>query len=315
MCVQANQGRDQRLIPSRHLQPGKRVRGYPLHFADQRLAVGKATPQQSAQDWMQHDAAGQTRSRTRRSRPSRDVASQVIAAARRLSREVAPLRFGPPVAHVYNPLSYARGGHEAFVRLYAGGRKRVVFLGMNPGPFGMTQTGVPFGAVRPVREWLGIEAPVGRPKREHPKRPVLGFECPRNEVSGERLWGAAAACFGTPRRFFARHYVANYCPLLFLEESGRNLTPDKLSARERERLFAVCDTHLLRLVDLFEPAWVVGIGGFAAGRAEAVLGDSGVRVGRILHPSPANPRAQRDWAGSVKRELTELGVWRRKAGR
>ncbi len=264
---------------------------------------------------MRQDAIGQTRSRTRRSGRSRDVASQVAGAARRLSREVAPLRFGAPVSHVYDPLSYARRGHEAYVRRYAGGRKRVVFLGMNPGPFGMAQTGVPFGAVRPVREWLGIEAPVTRPKREHPKRPVLGFDCPRNEVSGERLWDAAAACFGTPQRFFARHYVANYCPLLFLEESGRNLTPDKLRARDRERLFAACDVHLRRLVEVLEPGWVVGIGGFAAGRAEQVLADRGVRVGRILHPSPANPRAQRDWAGAAKRELAELGVWRREAGR
>ena len=136
---------------------------------------------------MRHDAIGQTRSRARRSAPSRDVASQVAAAARRLSHEVAPLRFGTPVAHVYNPLSYARRGHEAYVRRYAGGRKRVVFLGMNPGPFGMAQTGVPFGAVRPVREWLGIEAPVTRPKREHPKRPVLGFDCPRGHQPVERL--------------------------------------------------------------------------------------------------------------------------------
>jgi single-strand selective monofunctional uracil DNA glycosylase len=264
---------------------------------------------------MQHDATGQTRSRARRSGPPRDVAGQVAAAARRLSREIAPLRFGAPVSHVYDPLAYARRGHEAYVQRYAGSRKRVIFLGMNPGPFGMAQTGVPFGAVRPVRDWLGIETPVTRPKREHPKRPVLGFDCPRNEVSGERLWSAVASCFGTPQRFFARHYVANYCPLLFLEAGGRNLTPDKLRAGDRERLFAVCDAHLRRLVALLEPEWVIGIGAFATGRAEEVLGDRELRVGRILHPSPANPRAQRDWAGTVKRELTELGVLRQKAGR
>ena len=258
---------------------------------------------------MRNDAIEQTRSRTRACGRARDVASQVAAAARRLSREIAPLRFGAPVAHVYNPLTYARRGHEAYVRRYAGGRKRVVFLGMNPGPFGMAQTGVPFGAVRPVREWLGIEAPVTRPKREHPKRPVLGFDCPRNEVSGERLWGAAAACFGTPKRFFARHYVANYCPLLFLEKSGRNLTPDKLRAAERERLFAVCDAHLRRLVEILQPVWVVGIGAFATGRAREALEGHDLRIGRVLHPSPANPRAQRDWAGTARRELVKLGVW------
>jgi single-strand selective monofunctional uracil DNA glycosylase len=172
----------------------------------------------------------------------------------------------------------------------------------------MAQTGVPFGAVGPVRRWLGIAGAVRRPRREHPKRPVLGFECPRNEVSGARLWGAVEARFGGPERFFARHFVANYCPLIFLEQSGRNRTPDKLPAREQEPLFAACDRHLRRVVDTLEPEWVVGIGGFAEARARAALAERELRIGRILHPSPANPRAQRDWAGSVARQLEEQGV-------
>jgi single-strand selective monofunctional uracil DNA glycosylase len=242
--------------------------------------------------------------------PARDgaIAEEVIAASRSLARSAGRLRFGPPVAHVYNPLSYARRAHEAYIGRYGAGRKRVVFLGMNPGPFGMAQTGVPFGAIEPVRGWLGITGPVSRPRRQHPKRPVLGFECPRNEVSGERLWGAIEAHFGAPERFFAHHFVANYCPLLFLEQGGRNRTPDKLPSREQQPLFAACDRHLRRLVGAFEPDWVIGIGGFAAARAAAALESSGVRLGRVLHPSPANPRAQRDWAGVVARELAEQGV-------
>jgi len=211
------------------------------------------------------------------------------------------------VAHVYNPLDYARTPHRAYIETYGASRKRVVFLGMNPGPFGMMQTGVPFGSVESVRDWLKIEAPVSRPAREHPKRPVLGFACPRNEVSGARLWGAIARTYGEPERFFGRHYIANYCPLAFLEESGRNRTPDKLPAEEREPLFEACDRHLRRLVRVLEPEWVVGIGAFAEARAREVLG-SGVRIGRILHPSPANPRAQRDWGGEARRQLEALGI-------
>jgi single-strand selective monofunctional uracil DNA glycosylase len=236
------------------------------------------------------------------------IAEQVIAASRSLARSVARLRFGAPVTHVYNPLSYARRAHENYVGRYGAGRKRVVFLGMNPGPFGMAQTGVPFGAVEPVRRWLGIEGSVSRPRREHPKRPVLGFECPRNEVSGERLWGAIEEHFGTPERFFEQHFIANYCPLLFLEQSGRNRTPDKLPSREREPLFTACDRHLRRLIDAFEPDWLVGVGGFAAERAAVALDGRGVQLGRILHPSPANPRAQHDWRRVAARELAEQGV-------
>ena len=235
------------------------------------------------------------------------IASKIRAAARRLCRDVADLRFAPPVTHVYNPLEYARRGHDAYINAYADSPKRVVFLGMNPGPFGMAQTGVPFGDVAQVRDWLGIEAAVARPAREHPKRPVLGFACPRGEVSGTRLWGAVAERFGAPERFFARHYVANYCPLAFLEASGRNRTPDKLRAEERERLYAACDRHLRRLVALLEPEWVVGIGAFAESRAREALGDA-MRIGRILHPSPANPRAQKNWGREAARELAQLGL-------
>ncbi len=240
------------------------------------------------------------------------AASQALkglrAASRELCRALAPLHFGAPVSHVYNPLDYAARPHDEYLRRYATGRKRVLFLGMNPGPFGMAQTGVPFGEVQRVRDWLGIEAQVGRPAREHPRRPVRGFACPRSEVSGARLWGAIAAHFGTPERFFARATVANYCPLLFIEQSGRNRTPDKLPAGEREPLFAACDRHLERLVALLEPSWVVGIGAFAQRRASAVFADGRVKVAGVLHPSPANPRANRDWIGEARRDLARAGV-------
>jgi single-strand selective monofunctional uracil DNA glycosylase len=227
-----------------------------------------------------------------------------------LRAAVSRLKFGPPIAHVYNPLAYAWPAHVAYLRRYADGRKRVVFLGLNPGPFGMVQTGVPFGEIMAVRDWLGIEAAVGRPAREHPRRPVLGFACPRLEVSGRRLWGLFAARFGTPEKFFAEHLVLNYCPLAFLEASGRNLTPDKLPVPARERLFAACDAHLRTTAEILRPAWLIGVGGFAAQRAGEVLMNVPVKLGKILHPSPASPAANRDWAGRAAAQLRELGVWR-----
>jgi single-strand selective monofunctional uracil DNA glycosylase len=238
------------------------------------------------------------------------VSSRVKTATRKLRREVAPLRFGAPVTHVYNPLEYAAACHEAYIDAYAADTKRVVFLGMNPGPYGMAQTGVPFGEVALVRDWLGIEGRVERPAHEHPKRPVLGFACERSEVSGRRLWGTIAEHFGSPKRFFAGHYVANYCPLVFMEESGRNRTPDKLAAAEREALYAACDEHLRRLVSILEPRWLIGIGAFATRRAELALAGDGPEIGTVLHPSPANPRANRDWAGEARRQLDELGICR-----
>jgi len=236
------------------------------------------------------------------------VATELLAAARRLRRDVAALRFGRPVTHVYAPLEYAWRPHAAYVKAFGDGRRRVLFLGMNPGPFGMAQTGVPFGDVESVRGWLGIHGPVARPRHLHPKRPVLGFACPRGEVSGTRLWGAVAKHYGEPARFFAEHFVANYCPVAFLEQSGRNRTPDQLPAHERAPLFEACDRHLRRVAAALELEWVIGVGAFAEARARDALPD--LRIGRITHPSPANPRAGRDWSGTVQRELYRLGVCR-----
>jgi single-strand selective monofunctional uracil DNA glycosylase len=224
-----------------------------------------------------------------------------------LVKELQPLRFRRPVAYVYNPLEYARKAYDAYVERY-GGRREILLVGMNPGPYGMAQTGVPFGDVGMVRGWLGIEAPVGAPARQHPKRPVLGFHCPRREVSGQRLWGWAKERFGEPRHFFARFFVANYCPLVFMEESGRNRTPDKLPVNEKERLFSLCDRALVESVRVISPSLVIGVGRFTTSRLEAALSDQQVRIGMISHPSPANPKANRGWAATVEEELSEMGV-------
>ena len=240
------------------------------------------------------------------SQPS--TADRLVEAARTLSAQLARQSFAPPVIHVYNPLEYARAPHEAYLRRYGAGRRRAVFLGMNPGPFGMVQTGVPFGEIAAVRDWMGIEATVEKPATENPKRPIEGFACTRSEVSGRRLWGLFAERFGTAEAFFTDHFVANYCPLAFFDH-GRNLTPDKLPAAETAPLEAACDAHLRALVEALQPEWLIGVGGFAEARAAAALRGYDIRIGRVLHPSPASPAANRGWAAAAEKQLLALGVW------
>lgn len=212
---------------------------------------------------------------------------------------------------VYNPLNYARAGHAAYLERYGRGKKRVVFLGMNPGPWGMAQTGVPFGEIKAVREWMQIDARIDKPACEHPKRPIEGFSCQRSEVSGRRLWGYFSETFRRAEDFFADHLVLNYCPLVFMEDGGRNITPDKLPVRESGPLYQQCDRHLGQALRILDPEWVVGIGGFAEDRLRDVLGKGSDRpqITRILHPSPASPAANRDWVGTAARQLREAGVW------
>jgi single-strand selective monofunctional uracil DNA glycosylase len=234
-------------------------------------------------------------------------ARTLLATAKRLRDDLAPLRFAPPVAHVYNPLLYAWSAHGEYLRRYGEGTHRVLLVGMNAGYFGMAQTGVPFGDVPMVRDWLGIEARIERPSAMHPKRPIEGFACRRREVSGQRFWSWARARSATPRRFFATFFVVNYCPLCFLEASGANRTPDRLPMHEREPLFEACDRALAATAAAVRAQCVVGIGRFAERRVERVLGAT-LACATAPHPSPANASSGHAFAAELERALSRLGV-------
>ncbi|MGB1817507.1 MAG: uracil-DNA glycosylase family protein [Rubripirellula sp.] len=236
---------------------------------------------------------------------------KLIAAAKRLRREVDSISFAAPVTHVYNPLGYAWNAHELYLSRINDDGVRVLLLGMNPGPWGMAQTGVPFGEVSAVRDWIGIDVPVKTPSNMHPKRPVLGFDCERSEVSGRRLWGLFQERYAHADEFFAEHFIANYCPLVFMEESARNRTPDKLPAAERELLDEACQKHLARVLQVLRPEIVVGVGAYAEKCLERTMAKTGyeAQLARILHPSPASPAANRDWAGTATKQFKAAGIW------
>ena len=232
----------------------------------------------------------------------------LVSISRELARQVDKLKFAAPVSYVYNPLVYARAPHEDYLVRWGKGPKRALLLGMNPGPFGMAQTGVPFGDLGMVKGFLGVSGKVGRPPQEHPKRPIQGFDCPRGEVSGKRLWGFAQDRFGSPEKFFEHFFVVNYCPLTFMEESGANRTPDKLPKAEQQALFAACDAALVEIAAELKPEYVIGVGAFATARAKLALPEGRYRIVTISHPSPASPKANRGWAELVEKELSEHGL-------
>ena len=231
----------------------------------------------------------------------------LVHVAARLRDGMAGLRFDAPVEHVYNPLEYAWAPHCEYLERYGRGRRDVLLVGMNAGYFGMAQTGVPFGDVQMVRDWLRIEARVERPKHEHPIRPIEGFACRRREVSGQRLWEWARHAFGTPERFFAHFFVLNYCPLCFLSSTGANVALDKLPVASRRRLFDICDRALRDAASELGVRFAIGLGSFATERAGAVLGERLI-CGGAPHSSPANARVGQHWAREMDRALAKVGV-------
>ena len=243
--------------------------------------------------------------------------------ASRLRDSCALLNFSASIAYTYNPLQYAWGAHCAFLaRAHA--QPHVLFVGMNPGPFGMAQTGVPFGEVAAVRGFLGITdrvAKITSPKHMHPKRPVDGLACTRSEVSGARVWAWAQQRFGTADQFFHQAFIWNWCPLAFVAASGANRTPDKLprtgrGAKATHMLESACDEALGAVIVTLQPTHVVGFGAFARQRAERVLAQLQVAdptrtlpmLHQVLHPSPASPAANRGWAAQVDAQLVAAGI-------
>ncbi len=225
-----------------------------------------------------------------------------------LITDLKHLKFQPPIEYTYNPLVYAREPFNHYIHLYGKGPKEILLVGMNPGPWGMVQTGIPFGEINTVKEWLGVEAHVDTIPKTHPKRPILGFSCARSEVSGKRLWGWAKKKYITPEKFFSRFFVVNYCPLAFFNSDGRNVTPDKLCVRDRKILYGPCNEALLETVKHLKPKHVLGIGNFAQSRILEALDDVDVAIGKITHPSPANPKANKGWDKVIEKELFQQGI-------
>ncbi len=236
-------------------------------------------------------------------------ADEVLAAAVELSDEMDRLTFAPPVAFTYNPLNYARAGHEAYIRRFATTPKQTLYLGMNPGPFGMAQTGVPFGEIPAVTLWMGITAAIAQPPSTHPKRPVQGFSCPRSEVSGRRLWGLFEELYGSAESFFSQAYVANYCPLIWMSESGANLPPTQLPRAQAAQIDAACRRHLVRLIRILQPSLLIGVGAYALQQMQAAAAEIPERsftIGSILHPSPASPVSNKCWPAKPREQILSL---------
>ncbi|MCH2102028.1 MAG: single-stranded DNA-binding protein [Planctomycetes bacterium] len=236
-----------------------------------------------------------------------DLGEELARISSDLTADLAQLSFAEPVTHAYLPTNYAKNLSEAFFA-QAQPKPEALLLGMNPGPWGMAQTGVPFGEIAAVRNFLGISGEVTKPNPEHPKRPVDGLACTRSEVSGRRLWGWAEERFGKPERFFATFFVHNFCPIAFLEESGRNRTPDKLPVEERQAIEGPCDEALRRVVATLRPKRVIGVGKYAERQAKRALANFEVEIGTVLHPSPASPIANRGWATQAEAQLLALGI-------
>ncbi|KAI5718898.1 hypothetical protein M8J76_001952 [Diaphorina citri] len=244
-----------------------------------------------------------------------DIAEGVLNIEKQLIRELtnSNITYEFPVEYVYNPLDYAFELHSKYVYKYCNSKKKILFLGMNPGPWGMVQCGIPFGEVKAVKGFLNIEGKVNQPEKFHKDRPIKGLDCPRSEISGKRLWELASQLSdGKAADFFKHAYVHNYFPLAFVSKTATNITPAELKNKTTiEKLNSICDKSLSDIVKHLGIETVIAIGKFAETRAEKALKSNRiftVKVTSISHPSPRNPASNKNWVENTTKKLKDLGV-------
>lgn len=211
---------------------------------------------------------------------------------------------------IYNPLEYCL---DPFIQyLEKGGEKRdIVFLGMNPGPFGMMQNGIPFGASNFVNNYLNIEKDFDKQKieKEHPKYKIIGKNIERQEISGTKLWGLIQSFYPDSNTFLENQIVLNYLQLAILDkEKGKNITPDKLNKDVRTKIENICDNQLREILDILESKVLIGVGKYSYDSLLRVKKNE--KVIKINHPSPLNARYFKTWTEDTKKLLIDENIWK-----
>ena len=280
----------------------------------------------------------------------------LIKTTRILADDLHALRRPAGVSHVYNPLRYMWPAHERFLsRHYVTDRasapdgrldfyepagatrpRRYLILGMNPGPHGMVQTGLPFGDVVNAAAMLGyrtgdqVPAPDLAGVELHPSRPVIGLSATRREASGERLWGGLAAIFGGLEQTLAACFAANYCPLAYFADDaqGTNVTPEDFGKKTIKgepnprhdpgyaaELDKVCLPYLVRVARAMRVEVILAVGRYAEAKANiiAALQPDDSRPARpkvvyLTHPSPLATRSAGEWATMARHALENAGA-------
>ncbi|XP_058130049.1 single-strand selective monofunctional uracil DNA glycosylase [Anopheles ziemanni] len=215
------------------------------------------------------------------------------------------------VAACYDPIDYAAEIHSAYLERFLDGPKPVLFVGMNPGPWGMCQTGVPFGYVPAVRDWMGLRGTVSKPTPELPARPVEGLSCTREEQSGKRWWGLFQELCGTPEAFFRSCFVYNLCPLAFFHDSGRNITPSELKGKAKGEIQTISEQYLSIALTVLKPQIIISVGRYTEDRVKSLIKQQKLNPSIVTHCMPhPSPRSlnNTNWNEKAKVWLTDHGI-------
>jgi single-strand selective monofunctional uracil DNA glycosylase len=153
---------------------------------------------------------------------------------------------------IWNPGLYAASWHALFRKEYPASAGCILVFGLNPGPYGMAQTGIPFTDLKRLREHLprlakGLErrgcslAGVGLAPRS--LRPYLSRTF---ESSAVRVYRFLSRGWGSAEDGWRSVVVANPCSLLFMDAAGENRTPADLVGAVSRRTGSLVAARRLR---------------------------------------------------------------------
>ncbi|XP_036325238.1 single-strand selective monofunctional uracil DNA glycosylase-like [Rhagoletis pomonella] len=226
----------------------------------------------------------------------------------KLNNDLQNILKPPGITHVYNPVEYASSIHCAYLEKYLDGPKRVVFVGMNPGSNGMGQTGVPFGNILTVRDEMGLTGSVQQPPSIHAKRPVSGLECNIEEPSGVRIWSLFKKLAGGSLNNFGRQcFVHNFCPLIFYDSAGHNITPSELKGDYKAKIGKACLDVLDLELDLLKTEILVVIGSYMHDMVKRSRHASSLKICKLPHPSPRSLN-NHNWPEKAEKLLYEFDL-------
>lgn len=241
-----------------------------------------------------------------------DLTDCFISLENDLVSQLNNLNYGPNVEYIYSPLDYASNLHKVFLKKFLCTSKKVLFLGINPGPWGMCQTGIPFGEVNIVRSYLRVDGEVLTPTNCHPQRPITGLNCHRSEVSGKRLWDLFIELSeGDPYKFFKDCFIHNYFPLALMNNNAKNITPGDLKSEYQKELQEICDKSLSDILTLFHTEIIVAIGKYAEKRSNEVVKKfrlTNIKVVQIPHPSPRSVGTAEKWKKETLVQLKSYNI-------
>jgi single-strand selective monofunctional uracil DNA glycosylase len=225
---------------------------------------------------------------------------------------------------VLNPGRYGERWHARFRRAYPMSPRPLLVFGLNPGPYGMAQTGVPFTDLKRLESalpglWKDLVAsgePVTRPGLAPPS---LARHLTRTfESSSVRVYRFLERAYGRPELALREVVFVNPCPLLFIDpETGANRTPADLPRALRARKAAelvhafeeLRRATVLEAVAELEPRGAILLGrDVAAAVGEALRAALGARsVVEWEHPARAVPET---WSRGLADELRKRGLLR-----